>query len=925
MHKSGITVKNNSCERDPSQKALFMLKTYKEGTTLKSIPYRRYAKLTESATAELQQDPKNETAKEDEKVCLISYFCQNGTYRNLQIIKIDVDDVKGVGYTTDKTKTARIPLQSDPSSASPVATVSSTMDRVAMDQLIPSRAAFLKFLPRTTNPSLRWSRDRLPCKSCDDIGSPCILPSPQQKGHATGSNDKLPIPGCLGCTRNRHSTCPIKHQWMAHEIMREHPDWSRVWVEEKLTAGWAAKPRGMPGPANTRGRQEKSAGKRRHVESDDEIGTVEGRDGGDSSSDDEIIILESREREAQAASVTVPSKRLKINETQDVARSHSNTKPSQSAASPHNGSPEGNSRLYSVFAPKNLQHRPRPVPLPKAPLQPMTHSHAIAGPSRGQVVSPPPEEPPEETAPTREQVLRAYLANARVQTLTYARQLSDDSRDMALIGTMLGSLRDTLNFPDRESKRLFESAMNMANRGSLATQGLLTEFQSDHSIKAVSVRKVPEDEEMLEAMALDATAAAAATMTYRLAGSRTPRSRFVPPLTWDKRNDHKLACLGSLSAWEGSRILSSSILDQYRSLQFRRIGPPPQPVTKSRLSTGPKSLKSNSLYENGLYDEEIKPKKIRPLGVKLNPSRSDDEDKYKIKIELSMVKEEEKDIKIEVKEERFEIEDTKFASQLEGEVDFTTPIPTFGTFKREENELAVVPLVDQDQVKYSRACVYSQHLNQALGFMSVQVIRLESLRKELRDRDIELSPTSKLFLDNTIEGSRRLVLHLSSVLYLGSCEYMEQMFAGGSIPDEQSLIDGMDVDGFDVKWERRIDGKVLKYEEIAKKINCRARVGGIDQSREVADLSRAKKGKKQPKGNKAAKQKGGSKKGRGKAAATRSRSGQKRKRELEEADEESEDENEEEESYEQEDEEEEEAFYPVYRPRGTRSRPIVVG
>ncbi|KAG6846778.1 hypothetical protein H0H93_011943, partial [Arthromyces matolae] len=84
---------------------------------------------------------------------------------------------------------------------------------------------------------------------------------------------------------------------------------------------------------------------------------------------------------------------------------------------------------------------------------------------------------------------------------------------------------------------------------------------------------------------------------------------------------------------------------------------------------------------------------------------SDDEDKPKIKIELSMVKEEEKAIKIDVKKEKkFKIEDTKSesASQLRvEEVDSTIlPIPTFGTFKRDENEPVLALVVpDQDQVE----------------------------------------------------------------------------------------------------------------------------------------------------------------------------------------------------------------------------------
>ncbi|KAG6847997.1 hypothetical protein H0H93_004285 [Arthromyces matolae] len=99
-----------------------------------------------------------------------------------------------------------------------------------------------------------------------------------------------------------------------------------------------------------------------------------------------------------------------------------------------------------------------------------------------------------------------------------------------------------------------------------------------------------------------------------------------------------------------------------------------------------------------------------------------------------------------------------------------------------------------------QAMVYVQQLSQVLALSSMRASQLEAIRRELRERDFELSPSNSYFLDEVIEGSHQTVLQYTSAMNPGRSEYVRQSAAGGAIQDDQDLINEMDEEGFDPKW-----------------------------------------------------------------------------------------------------------------------------
>ncbi|KAG6847474.1 hypothetical protein H0H93_007889 [Arthromyces matolae] len=101
-----------------------------------------------------------------------------------------------------------------------------------------------------------------------------------------------------------------------------------------------------------------------------------------------------------------------------------------------------------------------------------------------------------------------------------------------------------------------------------------------------------------------------------------------------------------------------------------------------------------------------------------------------------------------------------------------------------------------------QSLVFGRGLKQFTTHASAWSLQLESFRREFREHGFEPSPMSTRFFDNVIEESRRMALYWGDALNEGDCEHMRSVTAGVGMPSQQDLIDEMDKEGMDARWEQ---------------------------------------------------------------------------------------------------------------------------
>ncbi|KAG6842805.1 hypothetical protein H0H93_003353, partial [Arthromyces matolae] len=98
--------------------------------------------------------------------------------------------------------------------------------------------------------------------------------------------------------------------------------------------------------------------------------------------------------------------------------------------------------------------------------------------------------------------------------------------------------------------------------------------------------------------------------------------------------------------------------------------------------------------------------------------------------------------------------------------------------------------------------VFGRGLHHSMASSSAWALQWESIRREAEERGFEFSPINMRYLHHAADDSRRLALDMADLLYEGDCEYMRVVTSGRSVPEQQELIDDMDREGMDVRWER---------------------------------------------------------------------------------------------------------------------------
>ncbi|KAG6818282.1 hypothetical protein H0H93_006298 [Arthromyces matolae] len=101
-----------------------------------------------------------------------------------------------------------------------------------------------------------------------------------------------------------------------------------------------------------------------------------------------------------------------------------------------------------------------------------------------------------------------------------------------------------------------------------------------------------------------------------------------------------------------------------------------------------------------------------------------------------------------------------------------------------------------------QSLVFGQGLEQFTTHASAWSLQLESFRREFQERGFEPSSRGARFIDHVIEESRRMAVQWGDVLNAGNCEHMRSVTSGVSMPSQQDLIDEMDKEGMDARWER---------------------------------------------------------------------------------------------------------------------------
>ncbi|KAG6818413.1 hypothetical protein H0H93_005184 [Arthromyces matolae] len=125
-----------------------------------------------------------------------------------------------------------------------------------------------------------------------------------------------------------------------------------------------------------------------------------------------------------------------------------------------------------------------------------------------------------------------------------------------------------------------------------------------------------------------------------------------------------------------------------------------------------------------------------------------------------------------------------------------------------------------------QSLVFGQGLEQFTTHASAWSLQLESFRREFQERGFEPSSRGARFFDHVVEESRRLALHWGDVLNAGDCEHMRSVTSGIHMPSQQELIDEMDKEGMDVRWEQQLEKcfkslktKFLSFEERSFVVN----------------------------------------------------------------------------------------------------------
>ncbi|KAG6834552.1 hypothetical protein H0H93_008983 [Arthromyces matolae] len=101
-----------------------------------------------------------------------------------------------------------------------------------------------------------------------------------------------------------------------------------------------------------------------------------------------------------------------------------------------------------------------------------------------------------------------------------------------------------------------------------------------------------------------------------------------------------------------------------------------------------------------------------------------------------------------------------------------------------------------------QSLVLGRGLHHSMASSSAWTLQWESIRREFQERGYELSPINMRYLNHAVDDSRRLALDMADILNEADCELMRVVKSGRSVPEQQELIDEMDREGMDVRWEQ---------------------------------------------------------------------------------------------------------------------------
>ncbi|KAG6834748.1 hypothetical protein H0H93_007634 [Arthromyces matolae] len=101
-----------------------------------------------------------------------------------------------------------------------------------------------------------------------------------------------------------------------------------------------------------------------------------------------------------------------------------------------------------------------------------------------------------------------------------------------------------------------------------------------------------------------------------------------------------------------------------------------------------------------------------------------------------------------------------------------------------------------------QSLVLGRGLHHSMASSSAWTLQWESIRREFQERGFELSPINMRYLNHAVDDSRRLALDMADILNEADCELMRVVKSGRSVPEQQELIDEMDREGMDVRWEQ---------------------------------------------------------------------------------------------------------------------------
>ncbi|KAG6828738.1 hypothetical protein H0H93_014765 [Arthromyces matolae] len=100
-----------------------------------------------------------------------------------------------------------------------------------------------------------------------------------------------------------------------------------------------------------------------------------------------------------------------------------------------------------------------------------------------------------------------------------------------------------------------------------------------------------------------------------------------------------------------------------------------------------------------------------------------------------------------------------------------------------------------------QSLVFGRGLHHSMASSSAWALQWDSIRRECQERGFELSPTNARYMNHAVDDSRRLALDMADLLNEGDCEHMRVVVSGRNVPGQQDLIDEMDREGMDDRWE----------------------------------------------------------------------------------------------------------------------------